>query len=360
MKWLSQLFIFCFPVFGFAAQSGEPMLAIGKTSVPTELEKSFSEKFAHDEVALKLRKWGQPTDGLRAALFTWVEPSTPRIHYVITIENVGTTPIENFPAATARAEAGWINRGMKKNVVQHQGTVASPLMPTHEILKPKDKIHLYLGASTCQSRFQFMNYRQVSASLTNGRTLNTATELLQIDGLKCTGDKETYKKTSAVAKRFDIQAFERRNEVPIEVDVSALPEHLQMEVNLPAVDFPAARATLTVRAPNGSVHKEEITIKFFETFCRGCDPVVGGGDNQCANRCALNRRDSVGIRALKLKQEFLYQEGRFTFEIGNFKPLCSSDCDAELTIEQNLCGHFKKCTSAKKPAAIKGEFEIRL
>lgn len=66
MKWLLKLLILCFPVFGFAAQNGEPILAIGKMSVPTELAKSFSEKFAHDEVAPTIRKWGQPIDGLRA------------------------------------------------------------------------------------------------------------------------------------------------------------------------------------------------------------------------------------------------------------------------------------------------------
>lgn len=205
-----------------------------------------------------------------------------------------------------------------------------------------------------------MNYRLVSASLTSGRTMNTAIEPFEIDGVMCTDDKEAFKKNSAVAKRFDMKAFERRSVKAIEVDLSALPEHLQMEVSLPAVDFPAARATLTVRAPNGSVHKEEITIKFFETFCHGCDPVVGGGDDQCANACELKPRDSTGIRALKLKQEFLFREGRFTVEVGDFKPLCTSECDAALTIEQHLCGHFKKCASAKKPAAIKGEFEIRL
>lgn len=205
----SNFLFLCILVFGLAAHGAESTIhAIGNTSVPAELEKAFNEKFSNDPAGNAIHKWGTSSGGLRAALFTWVEPSTPRIHYVITIENVGTTPIEDYPSPTARVEAGWINRGMKKTVLSSQGTNASPLLQARKRLLPKENIHLYLGSSACQSRFQFMNYRLVSASLTNGRTVNTAIEPLIIEGVKCTDDKAAFKKTTPVAKQFDMRAFE--------------------------------------------------------------------------------------------------------------------------------------------------------
>ena len=298
---------------------------------------------AFSEAALNQgqKTWGPVIKGLQVSGFSWVEIGTPRIHYALSIRNAGDQTLVNYLGKATEMTISWNQRGIIKNMLRKKTASFSWKSSELEDLKPGDEAIFYLGFTSCKSMLEFNNYKFFIGDIDMGYHIFTTSLRLNSQGLKCEQDDQ-----EAISQpKIQFDNSDLKKESWIEVDLSKIPDQLIWRLQLPRnYQFSAAKGVLNLQTPTGDNYSEAVIFKFSERLCRGCDPVVGGGDDQCRNQCEVRRVSNSSFRSFEPQKKLVLRPGFYLFELKNFEAVNESD-------ELILDGVVGKSTNIKQAKA---------
>ncbi len=116
--------------------------------------------------------------------------------------------------------------------------------------------------------------------------------------------------------------------LPITVQVNGQPQ------------FVVVQGEAVAATANGPVMTMPVAFPLVRQVCMGCDPIPGGGPNQCANRCWVEPQDPT-LEAFGWEPRFLTRPGDITIELTDLRPVCDDSCDSlarRYGFDRMLCG----------------------